>query len=282
MTNDRDARIAPTAYYTSYVWHWLGLPYAELFATPRGRRLFWSLRLAGEGLLALSPRLPSMAQYLALRHRTIDWALHDLRPDRIVELGAGLSRRGVTFAADHGVRYLEVDLPHMIAEKRRLLESRAPRRLLERLEGRLTQHAVDVTAPDAPARLGELLAGARRPAVLGEGLFGYFPLDERGQLFRSIATALAAAGGGTLLAELRSSEGGIPIAAGARALRGAIWLVTRGRGAAEDYQTPADVRAALLAAGFAAAEPVPPERAVPDLAHLRVPTRVWRATVPAA
>ncbi|MCC6217784.1 MAG: class I SAM-dependent methyltransferase [Polyangiaceae bacterium] len=280
MTNARDARIAPTAYYTSYVWHWLGLPYADLFATARGRRLFWSLRLAGEGMLALSPGLPSMAQYLALRHRTIDWALRRLEPDRVIELGAGLSRRGVTFAADHGVRYLEVDLPHMIAEKRRLLESRASSRLLEQLAGQLTHHAIDVTAPDAADQLAALLAGARRPVVVGEGLFGYFPPAERLQIFRAIAQALATSGGGTLLAELRSSEGGLPIATAARALRGAIWLVTRGRGAAADFPSPAGVRHALLTAGFSTADPIPPEQAVPDLAHLRVPTRVWQASPP--
>ena len=72
MTDGSDARIAPTAHYTAYIWHRLGLPYAELFVTPEGRRLFWTFRLAGEWIAAASPSLPSMVQYLELRHRVID------------------------------------------------------------------------------------------------------------------------------------------------------------------------------------------------------------------
>lgn len=270
-----DARIAPTAHYTAYVWHRIGLPYAELFATPTGRRLFWTFRLAGEWLAAAAPSVPSMAQYLELRHRAIDHALDQFGPDRVVELGAGLSRRGLTWALDRGVVYTEVDLPHMIAEKRRAL-ARAPE-LEARAKGKLRHEAVDVLSEEFSPWLARELAGAERPAVVAEGLLGYFALPERRRIVAAVAGALASAGGGEFLCDLRSGEGGRAVAAAAGMLRGAIWIATRGRGAREDFASPEAVQRFLIDAGFSTAESIPAERACPELARLRSPARVWRA-----
>lgn len=271
MTAERDRRIGPTAHYTAYVWYRLGLPHAELFATPTGRRLFWSFRAAFEWTAAAAPGIPSMVDYLELRHRAIEHALDAIEPDRIVEIGAGLSRRGVTWAADRGVRYTEVDLPHMIAAKRAALE-RAPQRVRDALAGRLSHVASDVLSPEFSDWLAAELAGAERPVVVAEGLLGYFALDERRRIVRAVARACP-----TLVCDLRAGEGGRSIAAAARVLRGAIWIATRGRGAREDFASPEHARQFLLDAGFSRAEPVPTERATPRLAHLRSPARVWRA-----
>lgn len=275
MSGDRDVRIGPTAHYTAYVWHRLGYPYSELFVTETGRRLFWAFRLSAEWLALAAPGVPSMVDYLELRHRAIEHALDAIDPDRIVELGAGLSRRGVTWAADRGVDYLEVDLPHMIAAKRAALE-RAPAELRERVASRLRHAAIDVLSDDFSERLASELEGAFRPVVIAEGLLGYFELAERGRVVRAIARALAPAQG-TLLCDLRAGEGGKPIAAAAKILRGAIWIATRGRGAREDFASREAARDFLVDAGFSGAEVVPVERAVPKLAHLRSPANVWRA-----
>ena len=271
MGHARDAKIAPTAHYTAYVWHRLGLPYAELFATPTGRSLFWSFRAAFEWIAVAAPGIPSMVDYLELRHRAIEHALSEIDPDRIVELGAGLSRRGVTWAADHGVPYVEVDLPHMIEAKRAAI-ARAPAALREKLAGKLRHEARDVLSPDFADWLRSELAGAERPVVVAEGLLGYFPMHERARIVRAIAE-----GSPRLVCDLRSGEGGAAIAAAAKVLRAGIWIATRGRGAREDFESPAAVRAFLTEAGFERAEIVPPEAATPELARLATPARVWRA-----
>ncbi len=272
-------RIAPTAHYTAYVWHRLGLPYAHLFATARGARLFWSFRAAAEWIAAVHPTLPSMPQYLELRHRAIEHALTEAGPDRIVELGAGLSRRGVTWAVDHQVDYIEVDLPHMIAAKREAIARRAPTDLREKIRARLRHEAVNVLSPELSAWLARELGGAKRPVVVAEGLLGYFGLDERLGIAESVATALGAVGGGTFICDLRAREGGRAVAAGAKLLRGAIWLVTRGRGAREDFASHQAIREFFRQAGFDGAEPVSTERATPELRHLISPARVWCAEV---
>ena len=166
MSEQGDARIGPTAHYTAYVWYRLGMPHAELFATPTGRALFSGFRAMGEWMAVASSRVPSMTQYLGMRHRLIESTLHDIGPDRVVEIGAGLSRRGITWAADHGVTYTEVDLPHMIAAKRRAVDR--ARGVRERAGDRLTHEACDVLSDSFAAFLRAQLAGAQRPVVVAE------------------------------------------------------------------------------------------------------------------
>ncbi|RYE87297.1 MAG: hypothetical protein EOO75_14665, partial [Myxococcales bacterium] len=120
-----DHKIGPTAHYTAHAWSRLGLPHARAFATPLGAALFWGFRLTAEVPVAWLPGLPTLEQYLAMRHLTIDAALDAARPDLLVELGAGLSRRGVTWALDRGVEVVEVDLPAMVEAKRRAPGTRA-------------------------------------------------------------------------------------------------------------------------------------------------------------
>lgn len=266
--SERDVRIGPTAHYTAYVWHRLGLPHAARFATPTGRRLFWTLRALGEWLVVLHPRLPSMLQYLEARHRSIDWALEQDPPDRVIELGAGLSRRGLTWA-ERGVPYVEVDLPHMIAAKEARLAGGPA------VAGTLTHAAQDVLADGFGDWLRDALAGARRPVVIAEGVLGYFDLDERARLARAIAGALPP--GGRFLCDLRAPDGSAAMALAVRFLKAGIFLATSGRGARGDFPTEAAIAAFFADAGFGHAAMVPVERAVPHLARLRQGVRIWEA-----
>jgi O-methyltransferase involved in polyketide biosynthesis len=274
--SDRDAKIAPTAHYTAWVWRRLGLPYAEHFATAQGAALFYGFRAAGEWIAAVAPNVPFLAregatEYLAQRHLAIDHALAQAAPDRVVELGAGLSRRGVTWAIDHRVDYVEVDLPHMIVAKR----ARISAGLHARLGGRLRHESHDVLAGDFPRALAGWLAGAKRPVVIAEGLLGYFSREERLVVARAVGEALATTGG-LFLCDLRAAEGGPAVRAGAKVLRAGIELVTRGRGAREDFRDEIDVRAFFVQAGFAKAAPID-LREVPGAPQVPSPARVWRA-----
>lgn len=280
MDPTRDERIGPTAHYTAYVWHRLGMPYGDLFATPKGARLFWSFRLAGEWMASASHRVPSMEQYLALRHRLIEAALEEQQPDRIVEIGAGLSRRGVTWAAEKAVPYVELDLPHMAAVKRELLVRRAPPELRRRLEGQLQIEEADILDPGFGARLAELLQGARRPAVIAEGVVGYFDMGERQHIVSSVRQGLGTSQG-IFLCDLRTHAAGRALGPIVGGMRLAIRLVTRGRGIREDFADDADVRAFFARTGFARADKLDASR-LADLAHLTFPSAVWRATAGAS
>jgi O-methyltransferase involved in polyketide biosynthesis len=278
VKSERDERIAPTAHYTAYVWHRLGLPHAELFVTPTGRCLFWIFRGTLEWAAVASPSIPSMTQYLEMRHRGIEAALDGLEPDRIVEIGAGLSRRGVTWALDRETPYVEVDLPPMIEAKRERLESGGIR-----VDGsRLRLEPRDILSAPFGDWLCETLTGARRPVVVAEGLLGYFPMDERSRLARTIASALKRAGGGHFVCSLRAKEGGSGVAVMVRTLKAGIRLVTRGRGAREDFADLGAVRRYFDAAGFDGSHTVDVAQVTPHLAHLRSPGNVWVASAPGA
>lgn len=275
---DRHQRIAPTAHFTAYTWYRLRLPYAQLFATARGAALFWTLRLTMEWAVMVRGRVPTMAQYLGQRHRVIDWVLAEHAPDRVVELGAGLSRRGTTWAADRGTRYTEIDLPHMIAAKRALLAARAPETLRATLAERLEHRSLDVVSPDFGGRLAELLAGAARPVVVAEGLLGYLTLEQRLRLLGAIREALASAGGGTFVHDAHLSESQARVGAASRVLRSLIGVVTRGQGVRDPFPDAAAAEAAYREAGYTRIERFQPlallDR-VPGLARVYAPVNIY-------
>ena len=278
--SERDSKIGPTAHYTAYVWHRLGMPHAEHFATAKGRGLFWSFRLAGEWIALALPTHPSMEQYLEMRHRALEKVLIDEQPDCVVELGAGMSRRGLTWAADHGVRYVEVDLPHMVDAKRDTIQTRVPANVRSRAGELLSHVSMDVLSDGLIDELGSVLSGAKSPVVLAEGLLGYFPMDERAQIVARIRQALTRTGGGKFACDLRAAEGGAAVATGAKALRVAVWVATRGRGLRKDFESHTQVREFFRAAGFTSAETVDISEVCPKLNGVKSPARVWLCSVP--
>jgi O-methyltransferase involved in polyketide biosynthesis len=242
----------------------LGLPHAELFATELGRRLFRAYRVL-ELPGTLRGRPSKLLRSLRNRHALIDGELERLLPDLVVELGAGLSRRGLTFAVDRRVPYLEVDLPEMVAYKARLIEERAPAPVKAALAARLRSLAADIMADDFPQLLARELAFAERPVVIAEGVVGYFGPVLRLKLLRAIHHALG--GRGALLADLRLHPRGDR---GSRILRVGQLIATRGRGAAPGFTSPDEIAAMFRAAGFDDVAQLPPLE--PD-----VLSSVWRA-----
>jgi O-methyltransferase involved in polyketide biosynthesis len=242
-------RIAPTAHYTAHVWRRLGLAHAELFATPTGAALYWLFRATAEWMTVLSPRVPSMVQFLGYRHLLIDSELGRIAPDCVVELGAGLSRRGVTWAVDRNARYVEIDLPAMIAAKRRLL-ARASTAVRTAAGLRLELVAADVLAPDFADVLSAALERSSRPVVITEGLVSYFAMDARERLFEVVAAALARRGGGSVLCDLHTKERQHRVATATRVLKLALRTATGGQGAKAPFDDLAHVSRFFCGVGF--------------------------------
>lgn len=273
MSPTDDHKIGPTAHYTAYTWHHLGLPHAHLFRTRLGASLFWAVRLTAEAPTRLLPGVPTMTQYLELRHRLFESALEEAAPDVAIELGAGLSRRGVTWAS-RGLRYVEVDLPHMVEAKRRLIAERSDRALREAIAGRLTHAAVDVLADDFDEHLRRWVGDARRPLVMAEGVLSYFAQPQRRKLVASVARALEGTEG-RFVSECRIQKTRGAMGVASRLLGRSIRLATSGRGARTDLPSHEAVRQTFLDAGFADVEPLDPRR-VPHLPRFAdLPARVW-------
>jgi O-methyltransferase involved in polyketide biosynthesis len=119
------------------------------------------------------------------RYRSIDQALEIVRHRNVVEIGAGLSFRGLAMARSPGVHYLDTDLPELLAIKADLIArlDHPP------LQGTLRLEPLDALAPGA-------LAGAVRQvpagpvAVVNEGLLMYLDASEKERLAAAIQEVL--------------------------------------------------------------------------------------------
>ncbi len=270
MTETRDQKIGPTAHYTAYAWHRLRMPYAEHFATPRGRALYWGFRGAAEWIALASAATPLLVDVLAYRHRTIDAQVRETKPTIVIEIGAGLSQRGVWAALDLGVaRYVEIDLPHMTAAKRARLDA-LPAELRARLAGKLDVVSFDILDDGFGAWLSRELRGAERAMVIAEGVLGYFDVAERARIALGVAEGLRAAKQGVFLCDLRDRTKTGAAGVGVPVLRGAVRLVTRGRGLREDFASEEAITSFFARAGLRASIASSPTGDKP------IPTRIWR------
>ena len=273
-------KIGPTAHATAYAWHRLGMPYAQLFTTREGAAMYWSFAAATQ-LPASLFEFPTLLDYLEFRHRMIETQLRRLEPDRIIELGAGLSRRGLTWARDHGVPYVEIDLPHMSAAKRARVEAapRAVRSVLD--EGLLELRSTDILAPGFGEELRELVREAERPVVVSEGMLDYFSIPEREQLASNLARGLRARGG-HYITDTQRADRERRVAPAAKLLRGAIRMVTRGQGAMRPFNNLDHIEHTFALAGFAEGRELKPRELASDeprLGQLRSPTTIWLGRV---
>jgi O-methyltransferase involved in polyketide biosynthesis len=240
-----------TALYTSQVWAWGQLSCAELLASSDGKRVFDVTNAA----LAVMRRGAPLRIALLHRHLMIDHMLREAGATRVVELAAGLSRRGAAITADPGVRYVEIDLPAVIARKRELL-ARTP-------EGRtvLARDNLALVAGNLESIELAPLAGDA-PIVIAEGIAMYLDSAARRQLFARIA----ALPGARFVFDLVPANEEPPAGWTGRMLEAAMKRFTGGRTFERDARTREDVLRELRAAGFAEAVAV----AAADVA------RAWR------
>lgn len=226
-----------TALYTAGTWAWLGLPAAHLFRSPDSDRVF-AVTNAALWLASWFASGPDLPRSLAQRHAMID-ALIAGSP-RVIELAAGLSRRGAAMSADPAVSYVEVDLPGVVARKEALLAaSEEGRGVLARPN--LARVAADVRSVDLAA-----LAGGPC-AVVAEGLMMYLPAEEQRALWAKIARIPRV----RLVFDLVPPVEKAPPGAVGRALGWLMRRFTGGQGFVEDGRSRADLLAELRACGFA-------------------------------
>ncbi len=246
--------LAITAQYTSQVWLSGGLPCAELFATVEAKRVY-DVTNAALGLARLVRRdLAPLRESLLHRHAMIDHLMRESGARTILELAAGLSRRGATVSADPAIAYRELDLPPMVAAKRRLL-ARTP-------AGRAVLARENFVLAEGDALTAALPASE---LVIAEGLMMYLSGDARRALFARVIAS-------TFVFDLvPASEEPVPGRVG-RALETAMKRFTGGRGFTRDALTRAQILAELRAAGFRTAEAI----AARDIAA------AWQLPSPAA
>jgi len=236
--------LSVTALYTAETWGWGGLPGAELLVSPEGRRVFDATNFALAVARPFQSGQRSLKHGLLHRHTMIDHLARASGARQVVELAAGLSRRGVAFSEDPTLRYTEIDLEPVTAHKRTLLE-RSPEGRAVLARANLTLTSGDVLETDLSAHVD-----AGQPAfVIAEGLLMYLPRDAQRTLFGRVH-ALLEGGGGTFAFDLVPPSEEPPPGAAGRALEWIMKRFTGGKSFERQARTRAEIVEDLTLAGF--------------------------------
>ena len=250
MSNSNDSsRISPTAHYTAQVWFRYGMSHPEL-ATPLGRKLHAALWPMNAAYVKFSRR-PNLDMMLLARHRAIDFLLEREiaagRVTQVVEVAAGLSPRGMTFTRRFpDLRYVEADLPDMVAHKRGALDR----------VGRGPKHDVveiDALADTGATSIGAVVRANLDPArggvaIVTEGLIGYFARPDVEGMWRRFAAALRGFPTGVYFSDLNMS-GDLSGMHSARVFRRLLQVFARGK-VHLHYEDADQAQGALHGAGF--------------------------------
>ena len=257
-----------TALYTSAVWSWGGLSGAELLASEDAARVFGVTNAALAITRLFRRDVRSLRHGLLQRHAAIDHVVESSGARRVVEIAAGLSRRGVARTADPAASHVEIDLAPMIAHKRRLLDrTEAGRAALARPNLRLV--AGDVTEIDLAGA-----AGSGGPdLVIAEGLFMYLDPERQRALWRKVRALLGDRPLTFVFDLVPACEQPAPGVLG-RALGWLMRRFTGGRGFERDARTRDDIARELRDAGFDEVTMIEPGAIAREwnLPHPEVPT----------
>lgn len=130
-------------------------------------------RLAGDrgrAIVAAAPRALRNGWWLVARTKVMDEIILEAVGDgcdKVLNLAAGLDTRPYRLALPSDFKWVEADLPDLLAEKEQALADQTPR-------CQLTRHAVDLADPVARDEfLTEELADVSKALVLTEGLLMY-------------------------------------------------------------------------------------------------------------
>jgi O-methyltransferase involved in polyketide biosynthesis len=251
-TEKASGDLSVTALYTAETWAWGGLSGAELFTSEDSKRVFGATN-AALGVAGLFRKDPSLRHGLVQRHTMIDHLLRGAGARRVIELAAGLSRRGAAFSADPALHYTEVDLPAVIEKKRALLaRGEAGRAVLARPNLRLVAGDVSEISLDDLAPPGEPLV------LIAEGLLMYLEPEAQQKLWARAHALLVRAGEGSFIFDLVPTGEKAPPGAVGRTLEGLMKRFTGGRSFEQTARTRADILRELAAIGFDDAQALEP------------------------
>ena len=149
-------------------------PFARRLAGPRGEEIARSFPFSDKVAWAWAARTVLFDQLIEEQVRA--------GADLVVNLAAGLDARPYRMALPPALKWVEVDLPDMLADKAEILAGEKPICSLERV-------GLDLSDVSARRALFERLGrSASRVLVVSEGLLIYLAPEEAGALARDLAS----------------------------------------------------------------------------------------------
>jgi O-methyltransferase involved in polyketide biosynthesis len=119
MTHER---ISPTAWLVAYQRTFSDIPFSnEIFHELH--QIIQQTRTAPETDSVEAPKASLMGLIWEARFKIVNHALKAHHADQILEIAAGFSPRGLNLAQDASLTYVELDLPGVIQDKQRIIET---------------------------------------------------------------------------------------------------------------------------------------------------------------
>jgi O-methyltransferase involved in polyketide biosynthesis len=140
-------------------------------------------------------------KHFVKRYRSLDLLLREVALPRILEIGAGLSFRGLELARTTSAFYVDTDLPSIAELKAELVTKLRPGPLLGTLLGTLLVRPLDALDRAALRATIELMP-AGPLAIANEGLLIYLNAEEKARLAQNVRAVLLARGGVWLTADV--------------------------------------------------------------------------------
>lgn len=195
-------------------------------------------------------KLTFYAPMFEARYKSVSQLIGKSGCSQVLELASGYSLRGLDLTQQSAIRYVETDLPDVVATKLTLLDD------VRRHHGISPSPLHRVTAADAldlealQTAAGELDHGAPL-MILCEGLIGYLTRDETELLASNVRALLGAFAGGSWICpdfSFRAEVGSLPPER--VRLREAITGVTQRQLDASAFEDDGDLSAFLARVGF--------------------------------
>ncbi|OGQ91864.1 MAG: hypothetical protein A2289_11755 [Deltaproteobacteria bacterium RIFOXYA12_FULL_58_15] len=265
----RSGDLTVTALYTAQTWHWGGFAAAELLAHRDSRRVFAVTNFVMHLFRLFRRGAPSLPHSLVQRHAIIDALVQRSGCNQVLELAAGLSRRGAAMSANPDLLYIEVDLPPVVARKRELLgRTQEGRSVLNRAN-------LDLVAADVESAKLSDLVGDGPVCVVAEGLLMYLDAAAQQALWRRLAVLVSGRAGSVVIFDLIPAVEEPPPGLLGRMLAFLFARFTKGRGFTRDQRTRHDIVAEIQECGLHHVDLIEPREAPEiEIPFLDVKTQV--------
>lgn len=186
MSDDSYNKVIQTAWLTAYPRIFSDIPFST--------EIFDELDQVKQKAIPDEFRVKKLAPELEARYKLVSRLLSQNNAHQIIEIAAGLSSRGFIMSDDPTVQYVELELPEMVDDKRKIMEA-----LISK--GKLTQKRnFHLEAGDA-LNLNDIRQATRyfdvgKPiAVVNEGLLRYLTFPEKTIVAKNVRDLLKEYGG---------------------------------------------------------------------------------------
>jgi len=176
--------ISPTAWIIAHRRTFTDIPYSQAIFDE-----FEKIRRV-EGNFEIPEELksPQVAPQIEARYKLVSRLLNENYPQQVLEIAAGLSPRGLEITDNPDVEYIEIDLPGIVSQKRKIVDAIKPRANLYLKVG----NALDLESlQTAVSHLDQV----RPLVVVHEGLLRYLNFEEKAIVAQNVHALLSQSGG---------------------------------------------------------------------------------------